>query len=456
MTMKLNLTQKTIAIAGLVSAICSGTSYAQSADALIDKLVQKGILTVKEGNELREEADKGFNQAYSVKSGMPDWVNALKINGDFRGRFEGFYSENDNFAERNRFRYRARLGVTATLFDNLEVGMRLTSSETAGGFTEGDPISNNTSFSNNGSKKSVFFDLAYAKWSPLHSGNLSGSITVGKMETPFVVSDMVFDQDYTPEGIALQTAYAFSGKHTLKGNLAGYALDELGASPDDPAMLGAQARLDSAWSKKVSTSAGVSGFWIKSEESLTSANVPNINVGNTRVPVVPPSTAGGYPAYNFNPVVADASLTYTLDKAPWYKGAFPIKVGGEYMNNPAAPSSADNDAWNAGITFGKAGKKGTWELAYSYKWLGANSWYEELTDSDFGAYYAATPPNSSRTGAGYYAGTNVKGHIVKASYSPYDPLTLSVKWFLTELINDYGVAGSSQMNRLQVDASLKF
>src|SRR3989442_10720845 len=83
---------------------------AQSADALIDKLVDKGILTVKEANDLREETDKGFTAAYSVKSGMPEWVSALKFNGDFRGRYESFTFDDPNTPDRNRFRYRARFG----------------------------------------------------------------------------------------------------------------------------------------------------------------------------------------------------------------------------------------------------------------------------------------------------------------------------------------------------------
>src|SRR5882762_2236386 len=85
---------------------------AQSSDALIDKLVEKGILTVKEANDLREETEKNFTQAYSVKSGMPEWVSALKFNGDFRGRFEQNNADADTTA-RNRFRYRARFGVVA-------------------------------------------------------------------------------------------------------------------------------------------------------------------------------------------------------------------------------------------------------------------------------------------------------------------------------------------------------
>src|SRR6266704_6258192 len=99
-----------VIVASFLLALSSASLKAQSADALIDKLVEKGILTVKEANELREESDKNFSQAYSVKSGMPDWVTALKFNGDFRGRYEGFYSENPAFVDRSRLRYRVRFG----------------------------------------------------------------------------------------------------------------------------------------------------------------------------------------------------------------------------------------------------------------------------------------------------------------------------------------------------------
>jgi hypothetical protein len=169
------------AAAGALASVAFGTSaIAQSSDALLDKLVEKGILTTKEANELREETDKGFNTAYAVKSGMPDWLTALKFSGDFRGRFEGFYADNPDFVDRNRFRYRLRFGAVATFVDNFEVGLRLTSSDAAGGFTEGDPISGNTTLQNNGSKKFVFIDQAYARWSPLKGPEWLGTFTIGR------------------------------------------------------------------------------------------------------------------------------------------------------------------------------------------------------------------------------------------------------------------------------------
>jgi hypothetical protein len=437
-----------IAAAGALATLAFGpTALAQSSDAIIDKLVEKGILTTKEANELRDEADKNFTTSYQVKSGMADWVTALRFNGDFRGRGEGFYSDSPSLVDRTRFRYRLRFGATAVIKDNFEVGLRLASGDVDGGIGSGlDPLSQNQSLQNNASKKGVFIDLAYGKWSALNGPSASAAFTIGKMENPFVFSDMVFDGDYTPEGAAMQLAYTFNDRHSAKVNAGGFVLDEIGASSDDPYLLAAQFRFDSTWNKQIATSFGVSAMSIEAAQNLGNAAVPNINRGNTR-------DAAGNLVFHYNPIVADASVTYTLESFWQYNAPFPIKVGGDYMINPAADGK--NWAYSAGVTLGKAGKKGLWELAYSWKYLGGDAWWEETTDSDFGAFYGAALPNSG-LGAGYGSGTNVKGHIAKFSYSPYDSLTLSIKWFLTDLVTPLAGVAEEKMNRVQLDAMWKF
>lgn len=448
------ITWVSLAAGALAACACAPSAQAQSADAVIDKLVAKGVLTEEEGKELREESDKNFTTAYQVKSGMPDWVTSLKLNGDVRGRYEGFFGagqdlQSQEFKDRTRLRYRLRVGMVATLRDNLEAGFRLTSSERAGDFG-GDPISGNTTFNANGSKKFVYIDLAYGKWTVLDNQDFKSVWTIGKMENPFVVSDMIFDGDYTPEGAAHQFTYNLNDAHALKLNAGGFALSELGADRD-PWLLGAQLRWDAQWSSKWQSSVGVAGFTLSEREKLTTGAVPDINSGNTR-------TAGGALANNYNPLVADASLTYTLESFPTYKGAFPIKVGGEFLHNPAADTA--NSGYWAGIQFGKSGKKGTWDLSYRYKYLEGDAWYEEFVDSDFGAYYlkTSTVPGRATDKGGYRAGTNVKGHIVRASYSPYNGFTLGTSVFFTELVdNPFQSQGiDTTMTRLQVDASWKF
>lgn len=441
-----------VAAGTLAATTCATNTQAQSADALLDKLVDKGILSQKEANELRDESDAGFRKAYQVKSGMPEWVTALKINGDMRARYDYFKSENDAFVERSRFRYRLRLGVVATLMDNFEVGMRLTSSDPSGSFG-GDPISGNTTAQDNGSKKFVYFDLAYGKWNFLNTKPLSSSLTVGKMENPFQLSDTLFDNDYTPEGAGYNLTWRLDDVHSLKLNAGIFVLDELGADSRDPYLYGAQVRWDAAWSKAVSSSVGIAALNIVNSQSLSNAAVPAVNRGNTRDGNA--VAAASAPAFHFNPIVADASVTYTFaDGLPgFYNAPFPVKVSGEYVNNVAVRER--EQAAQAGITFGKAGKKGLWEVAYRFKYVGGDSWYEEFGDSDFGAYYAGTFPNSS-SGQGYGAGTNLRGHIAKISYSPFDAVTLSATYFRAGLINEFPVGSNSDMTRVIVDAMWKF
>src|SRR5687768_6170593 len=335
--------QKLIFPALGLAAFASLTTSAQSTDALLDKLVDKGIITVDEANELRDQSDKDFNSAFQVRSGLPDWVTSLRIGGDFRGRYEMFTAADDSylasphtddtFVDRHRFRYRIRPGIVATIRDNFEVGFRLTSSEAQGNFG-GDPISGNTSFQDNASKKFIYIDLAYGRWTAVNNADWSLNLTVGKMENPFVFSDMVFDGDYTPEGFAQQFSFNLGEAHQLKLNLGEFALDEVSTDSDDPYMLGAQLRLESAWNKHIATSLGVSALLIANDEALretpasptvvpvlddagnpigtvtipgsATPNVPNVNSGNTRT--------SGFLANNFNPYIADAAFTYTLDK----------------------------------------------------------------------------------------------------------------------------------------------
>ena len=99
------------------------------------------------------------------------------------------------------------------------------------------------------------------------------------------------------------------------------------------------------------------------------------------------------------------------------------------MNNPAA--AHNNEGWWGGVTFGKSGKKGTWDLSYRYQRLEADAWWDQIVDDDNIAVF----PTSliAGTAAG---GTNIKGHLVKFNYSIFDSLTFTVTCYINELINN--------------------
>ena len=453
----------------LTAFICQPTAQAQSIDALLDKLVEKGTLTTKEAKELRAESDKDFSHAFKAKTGMPDWVTNLRLGGDVRLRYDGIYFDpatgtGTGVVDRNRVRYRMRAGITATMLDDMEVGIRFTSAEnkSTGNNGMGDPISGNDTLTSNGSKKPLWIDLAYAKWQMLNRPDFSATFIGGKMENPFTFSEIVFDPDYTPEGGALQLGYHLNDQHSFKFNTGFFSLAEVGGSSHDSYLFGAQIRWEAVWNKQWSSSFGLSGLAISDRQNLTHAaaganpNVPDVSRGNTR-----PSAVGA-PLSDFNPFILDGSVTYTKESFPFYPGAFPIKLAGEYVNNPGGDSPGAqvygknrNTAYSIGMTLGKSGKKGTWDLTYKFKNLEANYWFEELVDSDHGSFYQnAVGPNSFT--AGYGAGTNLRGHYMRGAYSPTDSLTLSVNYYLFDLIDKPVGALSSTTGRIQIDAAWKF
>ena len=430
-----------ITTAAVVAAFGAlGTSaHAQSSDAIVNKLVQKGLLTQQEADDLRKESKEDFSKAYHSESGMAAWVNKINFHGDFRGRANFLSSDSDNAVDRFRLRYRLRANVELALKDNFDVCFGL-----GRGDAGGNPLSNNTTLENNGSKKPIWVDLAYAKWTPINSVDWTASATFGKMRNPLSVSAMVIDPDYTPEGAALQTAYKFDDVHTLKLNGGAFVLDELSASSHDPYLLSAQAIWEAKWNKHFETTLGVAAFDILSPESLTTANVPNYNGGNTR-------DASGALVHSYNPIVVSGSVTYKLDSFPGYHGAFPIKVAGEYLNNPA--TSSQNVGWWAGATFGSAGKKGNWDLSYRYQRLEADAWYEELVDDDNVAYFQSAGAGDK---SGLVAGTNIKGHLVKLNYSINDALTFGLIGYFNELIVPTPAGSKSGGMFLAADVLWKF
>jgi hypothetical protein len=417
-----------------------------SGDALVDKLEQKGILTADEAKELRVENKQDFNgsftnnfdQSFNKATGTPDFVTGYKFSGDFRGRYDQVASTdgNSHFTDRTRYRYRLRAGVVVTMKGGLEAGFRITSGDpaTANSFNNaGNPLSNNSTFQDNGTKKNVYIDTAYGKWTLLNGDGWLFSMIVGKMDNPLQFTPMVFDADWTPEGAAIQSGYTFNDQQAILVNGAAFVEDqEVGGgdtgSVQAPALFAGQVIWNANWTKRFSTSAGVGGYLLQNTKNLTTTSVPYLNQGNTRQVVGP----AGVLVNGYTPLIADASATYKLDSFPLYPGAFPIKVAAEYINNLDTVSGNDNNqGYWIGVTFGKAAKAHTWDISYRYEYLEADATYDQLADDDNGVYYQNAPTAGA---VGWFSGTNIKGHLIKANYSITDALTFTFTCYLNDLI----------------------
>jgi len=431
----------------------------KSKSQLNEELDQK-IKILERNRELDNEA---LDAKLKEKEGgsifkVPEWVTSIRLVNDLRLRYDEIFAPDSDFTTRWRIRPRLRLGGIVTLKDDFDIGFRLASAPSVGKDSGGDPLSTNQTFEDNGSRKPVGVDWAFARWTAIHTPEWTGSFTVGKMDNPPNFTEDVFDVDYTPEGLAEQFSYRAGANHTLSAYLGQYMLDELQFGNKDPFLVLEQLHLDSKWGRHINTAFTLSGLSIANPESLVTTNVPDSNHGNTR-------NAAGVLLNDYQLLIADGSIAYNLDHFPLYHGPFPIKLYGEYIHNFGA--SRDNVAYSFGPSFGSVSQrnyagvtnqKGQWEISYRYQELQGDANYEELTASDNGAFYRSRPvgePYGSFRPT-FLNGLNLRGHAFRLAYAPFDSLVLDARVWLNEPIKVAPGTEKAQGVRFLFDAVWKF
>jgi len=397
-------------------------------DALLNKLVQKGLLTSEEAQEVRNETAKdAANPAKAKEADTKDvvkkmpggvWLDTVKWNGDLRLRQDDQFRETSTTSvDRHRERFRLRVGATAKPWDPLEIGFRL------GTGTSGDPLSNNQTFTNTFDKKSIFVDLAYAKYSPWSWFALTG----GKMNNPFQSTDITWDPDTTPEGAVLQlkSPAPIPG---LKEWLSIRPFTTLGAfvitennTARDPALFAAQGGADvNLPFGGITWQPSVAFYGFTAIKGRATSNVTNAPAGN--------STSGGNFLWGY-----DVLSYLNRINIPNVFGQ-PVALVGDYVQNNAAGDN--NTAWQLGTEIGKVTEKfGSWKAFYYYKRLENDAMFGALTDSDFGA-----------------GGTNHKGHIFGIQFGLNKWAWLGVKYYRTDQIN----GSQNRTNTLFSDIQLQF
>ena len=89
---------------------------------------------------------------------MPEWLKMVTLFGDARIRQESFFQ--DGTSDRNRQRFRLRFGFRVNPTDEIETGFKLASGN------GNDPISNNQTFTDEFTFKSINIANAYIKLAP--------------------------------------------------------------------------------------------------------------------------------------------------------------------------------------------------------------------------------------------------------------------------------------------------
>ena len=122
-------------------------------------------------------------------------VGPFSLGGDFRLRDEPFFGGPTNQSQvRNRERFRLRLDLNARLNDDISGGIRLTSGDA------NSPLTGNQTLTQFYVKKPINIDRAFITYAPHQFKPLT--LTGGKFEYPWYRTELTWDSDMNPEGLA--------------------------------------------------------------------------------------------------------------------------------------------------------------------------------------------------------------------------------------------------------------
>ena len=355
--------------------MCLGAvpSYAGEVDILLQKLVEKGVLTGAEAQQVKIETQEQVKKeiATGKSASLPSWVQNIKLKGDFRLRGQNKHEKAANNYNKDTTigRIRLRLGLEGKVNEKLFAGVGIATGS-------GDPRSTNVTLGDSNLKKGVVLDYAYAKYSPLSWLNLVG----GKMllkDTLWEPTDLIWDTDITPEGAAISFNKKLGSNAEFFMNTAALIVDDDTSSDYDAPMAyiiqpGVSYKFNDALSLK-----GAFSFqsFNNVKGHVSSSYSGASNSGNT---------TKGVSLYTYDYQMINPAFEFSI-KEPFKTVGLNVeslKLLAEYVNNLDVSKGASG--FSSGFKLGNAKieKWGDWQFKYIYAMLGKDAVLDVLPDSD--------------------------------------------------------------------------
>ena len=468
---------------------------AQDSGALLDLLVRKHLITDQEAEEVRAELTKEVSTTSAGKWKLSTPITELEIYGDARVRYEIRTAEaglpdtidtpGDN-TQRNRARYRLRLGIRGILADDWFFGLRLETSSnsrstnvTFGGESSGGPFAKGDD--------TIYVGQAYFGYTGLKDFRF----TVGRMPNPLVTTSMVWDADINPEGLSEQWKHTFtislgSGRSAevasmskdgktvapvetaprsiaidVFANFAQFVYDDenpenpIGPAPNgvpniDAYMLAWQigARVNFTKTVYLQLAPTIYNYTGNGDSFNTHFN-GGPNFINSAGVVTTPNQTG-----------INSLLVFDMPgEFGWTWGEFPMRIFGDFAVNFEADDRAaasghpdkggDRYAYQIGLALGKVKVKHDWEASIAWQYVNQYALDPNLVDSDI-----------------YDSRVNMEGIVVRFGYAVSDAITANLTygygWQLDDDLGTGGVGDAFSLNPLhryqifQTDLSVKF
>ncbi|HOM26690.1 MAG TPA: putative porin, partial [bacterium] len=377
-------------------------SYAGEVDILMKKLIEKGIISKDEAEQIKNEIKKEKEK----EKEKYDFLKNTKFSGDIRVRYQN--EDIEGSPDRDRYRIRARWGFKTKISENTEIGLRLATGT-------GEQTSTNQTFGEAFSQKSFWLDRAYLK----HNFNDFGLIA-GKIENPFYTTDIIWDSDINPEGLA----FIYKNQKGLFINSGIFPLAEFKNLTDDPFLYGIQLGYGSKIGNEVEFKIATSIYTTKSLKGKKQSEIsPKYEPkGNTL-------ESNGKYIYEYKP------FDIILELTPFKIAEKPFTLYADYLKNIESGVREDK-GYLIGFSIGKLKEKNDWKFEYNYRKIDADATLAIFSDSDING-----------------GGTDLKGHKIGFVYQVNKNSSFGITYFIGKSL---GVNRTDNRNTLQIDYLVKF
>ncbi|MFH1854094.1 MAG: putative porin [Candidatus Omnitrophota bacterium] len=352
--------------------VVPGLCFAGEIDILVAKLVEKGILTQDEAEEIVTETKKELKEetAKDESDIIPKWVQNIKMKGDLRTRYQ--WETLKGSGENERVRVRLRLGMDAKVNEKANAHVQLATG------SRNDLRSTNQTLGGNSNEAfghyDIWLDQAYMNYAAMPWLTMMA----GKMplkEVFWETGDMLFDTDINPDGTTVKFDKPLNDNIGLFADAGWWVLQDGGAGSADVTMVYLQPGIGVNLNEKTKLKTAV-GYMqynnLKGKDLDVTVSSKSSDTNST--------DAGGGLKYDFNSWVVNAELG--IDEPFSFLPAIPyISLFGDYVNNPDPDSG--NTGYLVGCKFGaKKVKEGQWQGKYMYRHVGEDAVLDIFPDSD--------------------------------------------------------------------------
>jgi hypothetical protein len=441
-----------------------------------------------------EKTDQSLGKkVQNLESGLKK-IGPFNFSGDFRLRDEPFFGgPADQSQVRNRERFRLRINGNAKLNDDISGGFSVASGDV------NDPISTNQTTNQFYTRKAIAIDRAFMNYTPHQFKPLT--LTGGKFAYPWYNTELTWDKDLNPEGLAQTLAFNLESTPVLKRiALVGFELpfsEVAGTSVSNKSIVQSVVyggQLQTTWqlANWLKLSA-YSGFYNYHDADPIAAATAKASLKNPTTPLVGTlplgttalqnsvltTTATGIVTVNGTPIptgvktVTDAQFASKFglfDSIARFdiqtpSKRWPVTLIGDYVQNteacanvaslqpaPANTTTAtysqalnapcvsrDRRGYWAESRLGRAQEKGDWQFSYTRMLIEREAVVTAFNASDI------------------RQGSNVTQHRVEAFYQAYNNVQLAFTGFLGRPLN-WGKTTPPEdiLQRYQFDVIYKF